>query len=165
MFDDFRDMGFPIAEFTIEGRIYSKKNGSNIVFPRKGKNGRANRAPIILSNPRYLATQSDYRTQILGQVGHANLPFPGVYVSVSEIWGNNIKWIPRYLDGQTIDPEAYKGWDVDNKMQSIHDLLTYSEVLYDDSQIQGVMSVRRFGKAPWNNYGARVRLYACKNIV
>lgn len=132
----------------IAGRIYSKKNSSNIAVV-KGR-------PMILGNPRYNATKNDYSEQ-LRQSSKVSAPLEGPISAWITTWGNNERWWNEWRSGERVI-EKYSGWDCDNNLSAIFDLLTYSGLIHDDCQILDAHTRKLHGKRSNDTYGAEIIL-------
>ena len=126
----------------IKGRIYSKKNSNNIGIV-KGK-------VKFFGNPAYNRSKDDYSEQL--QASSADKPIQGPIAVTLVSYGNNERWVKQWQSGEK--PDKYHGADVDNRLNSILDLLHYANVIVDDSQVITARTRKLFGKAPHDDYGA-----------
>ena len=107
---------------------------------------------MVLGNPRFNATKDDYKKQIISTCPQ---DIEGPVTLHLEVWGQNEKWLQLWDAEKYKDITKYSGWDCDNKLHSVCDLLTYAHVLFDDCQVQEAHVRKRHGKGLEDCYGCR----------
>lgn len=171
------------VEITLLGRIPSKKNTQEVmIHPRiqsavkdlvRGKINRgtfsrrfySGRPFIHIGNANYNKTKKGFVKQIKSQ--YSGSPLEGPLRVTAHIWGNQEKWRDLFSSGETI--EKYSGWDGDNKVASLFDLLMAAKVYHDDCQITRFTVTKHFGKGLKDeegnpSWGATIRIKEVPNV-
>jgi Holliday junction resolvase RusA-like endonuclease len=148
-----------LSELTLKGRVFSKKNSRQLGIKRLG-GGKL--IPISLPSKAYLRQLPLFVAQIKEQSARLE-PIHGALYLECKIYDHKETWFQRFMNGESLNKEP-KGVDVDNRLNSIFDILKESGHIVDDviimsAQIEKYPDKRVPGT---EEFGAEIKIFEAR---
>ena len=154
-----------LSELVLVGRVFSKKNSRQLgIKYMPGRGGKKRPVPTSWPSKAYLAALPVFVGQIGEQRAIEDKFYLPLYVEAC-VYDWSETWLKRFLEGESLPPEP-KGVDIDNRSNSLFDVMKAANHIVDDVIIMRLNIEKYPGlKLPGHDeFGAVVKVYEATGL-